>query len=592
MDDHGYEPPSLPPPSTHPVTPQVIQPIQPSLGVMATMVFQDGMVNETSEHIATAVHCLAKSFLDGDANFILDIASIDRFLGNYIFDSFEDKVKAFQEAATEFKLLGYSIMSNGFVHHEKLSRSLSPIVNPDNAILDDNNTMDFPSIFGNKHRISPTHSTTTFIKQESLNYTPRLAPASFSDRNTTPPLEYITHIETPRPIIPINGTILDRRSPTAPPIMSTNIITSHDHSTSDIMLMALVDSGLTLPMDIDRLSLVAVKVLSRIGSKWMTILDDISDDIQMLTDGTMEQDKFNFIIEVANALAFNLKTIPFAIMSDLEYRQSLDFLADYCNSLQSAHLSNAQLRKDNCDLQKEIEVLKQHAASPTTITKTSKTQTAKKTPIKATMSSEQQAKMIANIISKHWDTSIEEAYRYSTMISMDLVHDIEDLIRLALGGQNLLFKKAITWCSWSSNDILRVFINSHLTDKEIELVTLTLGGQAAVAIKAPNVSFVKFMNIPTIDQRGHPIDISDYMECIKKDSKWKDIKIFKMPYYATPLKNPDAISAPIKIGIIDDEKGSQAAKVVGKMVNLCSRTKMCMKWIVKEMAEQCANCTQ
>ncbi|KAF8626633.1 hypothetical protein AX17_006506, partial [Amanita inopinata Kibby_2008] len=52
-----------------------------------------------------------------------------------------------------------------------------------------------------------------------------------------------------------------------------------------------------------------------------------------------------------------------------------------------------------------------------------------------------------------------------------------------------------------------------------------------------------------------------------KDSKWKDIKIFKTPYYATPLKNPNAISAPIKIGIIDDEKGSQAAKVVGKMQN-------------------------
>ncbi|KAF8624082.1 hypothetical protein AX17_007222 [Amanita inopinata Kibby_2008] len=122
MDDHSYEPPSLPPPPTHPATPQVIQPIQPSLGVMATMVFQDGTVNEISEHIATAAHCLAKSFLDGDANFIPDIASIDRFLGNYIFDSFEDKVKAFQEVATEFKLLGYSITANGFVHHEKLSR--------------------------------------------------------------------------------------------------------------------------------------------------------------------------------------------------------------------------------------------------------------------------------------------------------------------------------------------------------------------------------------------------------------------------------------------------------------------------------------
>ncbi|KAF8632087.1 hypothetical protein AX17_004927 [Amanita inopinata Kibby_2008] len=148
---------------------------------------------------------------------------------------------------------------------------------------------------------------------------------------------------------------------------------------------------------------------------------------------------------------------------------------------------------------------------------------------------------------------------------MDLVHDIEDLIHLALGGQNLLLKKAITWCSWSSNDILTVFFNAHLTDKEIELVTLTLGRQVVVAIKAPNVSFVKFMNIPTIDQRGHPIDICDYMECIRKDAKWKDIKIFKTPYYATPLKNPNAISAPIKIGIIDDEKGSQAAKVVGRM---------------------------
>ncbi|KAF8626889.1 hypothetical protein AX17_006446 [Amanita inopinata Kibby_2008] len=148
------------------------------------------------------------------------------------------------------------------------------------------------------------------------------------------------------------------------------------------------------------------------------VMDDISDDIQLLTDGTTEQDRFNFIIEVANALAFNLKTIPFAIMSDLEYRRSLDFLADYRNSLQNTHLTNAQLRKENCDLQKEIEALKQHTASLTTATKTSKTQTAKKTtPTKATMSSEQQAKMIANIISKHLDTSIEEAYHYSTMIS-------------------------------------------------------------------------------------------------------------------------------------------------------------------------------
>ncbi|KAF8626450.1 hypothetical protein AX17_006556 [Amanita inopinata Kibby_2008] len=104
-------------------------------------------------------------------------------------------------------------------------------------------------------------------------------------------------------------------------------------------------------------------------------------------------------------------------MSDLEYRRSLDFLADYRNSLLNAHLTNTQLRKENCDLQKEIEALKQHTASPTTATKTSKTQTAKKTTsTKATMSSEQQAKMIANIISKHPDTSIEEAYHYSAMI--------------------------------------------------------------------------------------------------------------------------------------------------------------------------------
>ncbi|KAF8631381.1 hypothetical protein AX17_005129 [Amanita inopinata Kibby_2008] len=285
-------------------------------------------------------------------------------------------------------------------------------------------------------------------------------------------------------------------------------------------------------------------------------------------------------------------------------------------------------------------------------------------PPKAIMSSDQQAKMIANIIAKHLDTSIEEAYRYSSMISeyipwsplskkmankppvpyatcptnnktlplntkgnnnngpksftqvmaeqtsnsnpwqtvkctpisrptfrgtsnklvkvslknsagivipsmanlhtlsgMKLIHDIEDLICLALSGQNLLLKKAILWCSWSSNDTLTVYFNSNLTDKEIELITLTLGGQAAVAIKAPNISFVKFMNIPTIDQSGKPINIQDYMECIQKDTKWKDIKIFKTPYYATPLKNPNTISAPIKISIINDEKGSQAAKI-------------------------------
>ncbi|KAF8628101.1 hypothetical protein AX17_006045 [Amanita inopinata Kibby_2008] len=280
MDDHGHKPPSLPPP-THPVTPQVIQPIQPSLGIMATMVFQDGTVNEHSKHITTAAHRLAKSFFDGDANFILDIASIDRFLSNYIFDSFEDKVKAFQEAATKFKHLGYSIMANGFVNHEKLSRSLSPLTNMEFTLFDQNTT-DIPPIFGNNYGPPLTHSAPHPIKQESPSFTPHLssaftpclAPASFPDHNTTSLLDYI---ETPWPMLPVNATILDQHSPTAPPIMLSNITDDYNHITSEIVLVAPVDSRLTLPMDIDRQSPVAAKILSCIGIKWMTCLTNASD---------------------------------------------------------------------------------------------------------------------------------------------------------------------------------------------------------------------------------------------------------------------------------------------------------------------------
>ncbi|KAF8630022.1 hypothetical protein AX17_005507 [Amanita inopinata Kibby_2008] len=455
------------------------------------------------------------------------------------------------------------------------------------------------------------------------------------------------------------------------------------------------DSRLILPMDVDRHSPVASKILSRIGSKWMTCLtnasdpdlsypesalvfnnipgpprpicidsstknhqtcisritEDIEDSLEHLLGNTTESDRFNFVIKLANALTFKLQSILFAVMSDQEYQHSLDFLADYRTTLQNAHQANSQLRSENARLQQDLNSVNPQVTTTSPRNSAPKNQATKKpTHAKATMSANQQAQMIANIVSKHPDMSIDEAYQYSNLISeyvpwltnpnkerrgkrkphhqspmlltqiiwpkqlqvpnhsprlqqltppqnkthgklsnkqalrappleepatrMNLVHDIEDMVRIALGGQDLLLKKAITWCSWSMNDILTVYFNAALTDKEIKLITLTLGGQATMAIKTPNVSFVKFMNMPTIDQWGHPIAVQDYMECICKDPKWCDVKLFKMLYFATPLKNPDAISAPLKIGIIDDEKGTQAAKVVGKLVNLCGRTKI------------------
>ncbi|KAF8631497.1 hypothetical protein AX17_005080 [Amanita inopinata Kibby_2008] len=487
------------------------------------------------------------------------------------------------------------------------------------------------------------------------------------------PLDYIPAVEAPQPTVPVNMSHFDRRSPTAPPNLAPQ---SHTHLTHS-------DSRIILPMEVDRHSPVAAKVLSRIGSKWISTLtntsdpnlsypeanlifnnipgpakplvidssskncqtclsrikEDIEDGFLLLLGSTTEMDRFNFIIELANALTFDLPSVPYAIMSDFEYRRSLDFLADYRTSLYNAHQVNATLRAENAKLQQELDMIKSQQMAVTVTTSNTKHQGGKKpTKSNATMSANQHAQMITNIISRHPDTSINEAYKYSNTIrkrkrgrgkkktpppvpnatrpnrlanmtspktfaqaaanpstnqnpwqttkwvgitrptfrgtsnklvkvslknleGMNLVHDIKDMICIVLGGQQLLLKKAITWCSWSTNDILTVYFNAALTDKEIELVTLTLGGQAAVAIKAPNVSFVKFMNVPTIDQRGHPIEVQDYMECVFKDARWRDIKIFKMPYYATPLKNPDAISTPLKISIFDDEKGTQAGKV-------------------------------
>ncbi|KAF8632928.1 hypothetical protein AX17_004695 [Amanita inopinata Kibby_2008] len=151
---------------------------------------------------------------------------------------------------------------------------------------------------------------------------------------------------------------------------------------------------------------------------------------------------------------------------------------------------------------------------------------------------------------------------------MTLVHSVENVVRNTLNGTTLLQKKPIS----------------------CETVAQTLGGDKSTVIKAPNVSFVKFMNVPLVDRDGSEINIEEYIECIRKDPKWQDIKFFKTPYFATPLKNPNTITAPIKIGIIDDDKGTQATKVVGKMVNLRGNVKMCMKWIVKESVEQCTTC--
>ncbi|KAF8625491.1 hypothetical protein AX17_006840 [Amanita inopinata Kibby_2008] len=119
--DHPNNPSGIPDANT---------PIQLPLGITAIRVYQDGSTEEQQEHITTAAHLVAKSFLDGDAVFILAISSIDSFLNNYLFNSFDDRVAAYQDSSQEFLKLGYSIAANGFVHHNKLTRSLSPLPTP------------------------------------------------------------------------------------------------------------------------------------------------------------------------------------------------------------------------------------------------------------------------------------------------------------------------------------------------------------------------------------------------------------------------------------------------------------------------------
>ncbi|KAF8624084.1 hypothetical protein AX17_007221 [Amanita inopinata Kibby_2008] len=235
----------------------------------------------------------------------------------------------------------------------------------------------------------------------------------------------------------------------------------YEHIPEHVAVAAPLDNNLNPPMDIDCWSPVNAKVLSHLGSKWTTTLlspsnpdlmypdmiasftklmgpvkpismdgstknwqtcislikDNISDDLSLLTGSTSECEWFEFIIELANTLTFDLTAVPFSIMSDKEYRRSLDFMAEYRNSIKNLHMEITKMRQINEELCKEIETLKSQPHTIQATTQTKQVKNHKNITAKTAMTTEQHAKMIANIIKKHPNTSIQEAYQYSTMIS-------------------------------------------------------------------------------------------------------------------------------------------------------------------------------
>ncbi|KAF8631516.1 hypothetical protein AX17_005076, partial [Amanita inopinata Kibby_2008] len=446
MDDRDHGPPPHGNPSP---TPSNVQPIPASSGIMAIPIYQDSTVSDHSEHIATSAHAVAKDFLDGNTSFNPVTATVNNFLDNYLFDNVNDRNTAYQETVREFTHLGYSVTANGIIGHTLLRPTPSPAPFPSHphiATINPNVIPQFDDILN-----SPLTNMTS-SGHPSPYATPHLSNFTVSGCHSTTPLDYILAVEAPQPTVPVNMSHFDRCSPTAPPNLAPQ---SHTHLTHS-------DSRITLPMEVDRHSPVAAKVLSRISSKWISTLtnasdpnlsypdanlvfnnipgpakplvidsssknrqtclsrikEDIEDSFSLLLGSTTEMDRFNFIIEMANALTFDLPSVPYAIMSDLEYWRSLDFLADYRTSLYNAHQVNATLRAENAKLQQELDTIKSQQMAVAVTTSNTKHQGGKKpTKSNTTMSANQHAQMITNIISKHPDTSIDEAYKYSNAIS-------------------------------------------------------------------------------------------------------------------------------------------------------------------------------
>ncbi|KAF8638983.1 hypothetical protein AX17_001815 [Amanita inopinata Kibby_2008] len=193
----------------------------------------------------------------------------------------------------------------------------------------------------------------TTVKADSPNPSPCLQPASFSNVQSdlaSPILSYITEFPAPVPVALVNISFLNRCSPMAPPVLHSR------QPTASITLPNPVDSGVTtLPMDNNNRSPLNIKHLSKIGSKWVTIIlndhdpilsypevvltfkkqlgdsrplstdhssrnkmacitylkERLEDELDDICGSVTEQEEFNFIIELANNLSFKLKTKPF-----------------------------------------------------------------------------------------------------------------------------------------------------------------------------------------------------------------------------------------------------------------------------------------
>ncbi|KAF8627213.1 hypothetical protein AX17_006349, partial [Amanita inopinata Kibby_2008] len=174
-----------------------------------------------------------------------------------------------------------------------------------------------------------------------------------------------------------------------------------------------------------------------------------------------------------------------------------------------------------------------------------------------------------------------------------LVLAIKHNIRNFQSGNSFIADNHILNAFWNINKVLTIVFKKDLSEAQESVLRSTLAAEQVKVLRALNVSYVKFSNVPTITIRGDNIPEMEYKYLISCNPAWKDIEFHGKPVFIKVLKQEClGLQATLKVGIINDNVGSKAKSIIGRTFNFNGNIHYCDKWIIKPSMEICGNCSR
>ncbi|KAF8631838.1 hypothetical protein AX17_004982 [Amanita inopinata Kibby_2008] len=174
-----------------------------------------------------------------------------------------------------------------------------------------------------------------------------------------------------------------------------------------------------------------------------------------------------------------------------------------------------------------------------------------------------------------------------------LIQGVKDTIASTTEGSASLQENTLINAYWNTQGVLVLEFPLVLTDTFRSQIQNALGGQTVKPLMRLNISMLKFASIPTCLPNRAEVNTGDIINTLQRNKAWENVKHAFEPHFVKANSQESVgMSATLKVGVIDDEQGSVARKLVNSVINFCGNQRKCQKWIVKASYEICGNCSR